>query len=69
MIKSIGYDNNDLSVNRDENAYNRLGVERCELKNGKILWLCKNHIKETQASILSNNYSNNTSAISESNQK
>ena len=44
-------------------------MERCELKNGKILWLCKNHkIKETQASILSNNHSNNTSAIRESNQ-
>lgn len=29
-----------------------LGLENCELRNGKILWLCKKHIEQTDAEIL-----------------
>lgn len=38
-----------------------LGLENCELRNGKILWLCKNHIEQTDAEILSDqeNFSSN----------
>ncbi|RNA34024.1 serine threonine- kinase pats1 [Brachionus plicatilis] len=32
---------------------NPLGLENCELRNGKILWMCKKHIEETDAEILS----------------
>jgi len=51
----------DIKINNDENVYNRLGLERCELKNGKILWLCKQHRDQTEANLIQNNYSEATS--------
>ena len=29
-------------------------LSRCEMKNGKILWLCKRHVAETNARVLNN---------------
>jgi hypothetical protein len=59
---------NNLELNNNnQDVYDRIGLERCELKNGKILWLCKNHVSKTQANVLSNNYAD-TSGIIESNQ-
>lgn len=46
-----------LSLNNDDDVYSRLGLARCELKNGKILWLCENHMKQVEANVLSNNLS------------
>lgn len=35
------------------------GLKRCELKNGKILWLCNKHIEETNAKVLTDNINTN----------
>ena len=45
---------NNLNLNKDDNVYNRLELARCELKNGKILWLCSDHVKQSDGNILSN---------------
>ena len=60
--------NNNLNDNDNNHVYIRTGLERCELKNGKILWLCKNHVMQTQASVISNNYADTSESLTESSQ-
>lgn len=38
-----------------------LGLQRCELKNGKMLWLCKRHIESNSARILNDTVETNFS--------
>lgn len=40
-----------------------LGLENCELRNAKILWLCKKHCEETDAEILSDQDNFTTDSI------
>ncbi len=44
----------DLSENVEIDDQNEqlYGLERCELKNGKSVWLCKNHIISTNAKVV-----------------
>jgi hypothetical protein len=39
-------------------------LQRCELKNGKILWLCKSHVESTKAPILTDISFHNQNAVS-----
>ncbi|CAF0816500.1 unnamed protein product [Brachionus calyciflorus] len=36
-------------------------LNKCELKNGKILWLCKNHVESTNAKLIDDNTTNESS--------
>lgn len=46
---------------------NKLDLKRCELKNGKTLWLCDKHIAETNARVLSNAERKNLNANNDTN--
>jgi len=37
----------------EETLSNEVFLERCELKNGQVTWLCTEHVKETNAKVLS----------------
>jgi hypothetical protein len=62
---------NELESNRLINLFqqNYLGLERCELKNGKILWLCKKHIEQTGAHILSDAEESNANVFEQKDDK
>lgn len=40
------------------NTENLLGLERCELKNGQINWLCPEHVKSQNAKVLTDSVKN-----------
>jgi hypothetical protein len=48
---------------------NNLCLERCELKNGKILWLCKNHVEQTGARVLNDEEESNSNAFEQNDNK
>lgn len=41
-----------MSLSLDVNSVNRLDLKRGELRNGKMLWMCPNHISASGASIV-----------------
>lgn len=41
---------------RESKKLNRIGLRRCELKTGRILWLCSNHIDKMSARILNDDF-------------
>jgi hypothetical protein len=43
----------NVTQSADNYEVNDMDLKRCELKNGKILWLCEKHIKETNGRELS----------------
>jgi hypothetical protein len=43
---------NAATIRTTDNGDNQLDLHRCELKNGKILWLCKKHIETSNARII-----------------
>jgi hypothetical protein len=46
-----------------------LDLKRCELKNGKVLWLCEKHLQQTNARELFDNVVTNNSDDQEANKK
>lgn len=32
--------------------FNKMDLELCEMKNGKVLWLCQKHIEKTNATVI-----------------
>ena len=38
------------------NTENLFGLERCELKNGQINWLCHEHVKSQDAKVLTDSF-------------
>ena len=45
----------------DDSNHEVMGLKRCEMKNGKVLWMCKQHIEMTNPKILEFNLKNDTS--------
>lgn len=45
------------------NTENLLGLERCELKNGQINWLCPEHVKSQNAKVLTDSVKNQDAGI------
>jgi hypothetical protein len=48
----------ESNLAQEESKQIKLDLVRCELKNGKITWLCDKHLKETCARILTENTDN-----------
>ena len=49
------YSLDDFGSNQSETDYSRLSLKRCELKNHKILWICKKHAEQLNVKVLSDN--------------
>ena len=49
----------------DESTENKVlhGLKLCELKNGKVLWLCEKHIEETGACVLNYLHDTNSAGV------
>ena len=45
--------NNNNEDGLENSLYKTIGLSRCELKSGKIAWLCKNHVQQTEAKTIS----------------
>lgn len=54
---------NTNNKNRAEQSSVSIGLERCELKNGKVLWLCKKHLEQSNARVLTDSKTQNTNAL------
>ena len=66
FIEAIENDNifSLASFHLNDDPINKLSLDRCELKNHKVLWLCKNHSEKLNAKVLNEN-SKETAAINE----